>query len=163
MNGVQQNKEHWLELAQNVHNRSSLCNAGTTNTLTEITTTSTPPTTTTTTTATSIETTTTTTPASKITDGDSITLVSQRKNDSDNNNLNNNNVIVNNNRCVSQSHEENNIIICNGTNNSEIPKIVGKIGRLSSQNIFAPKLQNGINCGENLSNRDLTHQDAMDK
>lgn len=157
VNGVQQNKEHWLELAQNVHNRSSSCNTGT---ITEITTT--PSAAATPTIENSMATSTTTT-ASKTTDGDTITLVSHRKNDSDNNNLNNNNVIVNNNRCVSQSHDDNNIIICNGTNNSEIPKIVGKtVGRLSSQNIFAPKLQNGINCEKN-STRDPTHNDAMDQ
>lgn len=150
MDGVQQNKEHWLELAQNVHNRSSSCNTGTTTAPTEITTTV-------------AETATAAAPtiASKTTDDESITLVSRSKNDSDNNNLNNNNVIVNNNRCVSQPHiEDNNIITCNGTN-SEIPKIVGKLGRLSSQNIFAPKLQNGINC-ENFSTPDLTHE-AMDQ
>lgn len=120
MNGVLENKDHWLQMAQNVQNRSSTCNTGT-NT------------------------------------NDSITLVSANKNDNDDNNLNNNNNIVNNNRSASLTNEDN--IICNGTN-SEIPKIVGKIGRLSSPNIFPPK-QNGINC-ESFSQRDVA-QEAMDQ
>lgn len=123
MNGVHQNKEHWLELAQNVQNRSGSCNSGTN------------------------------------TSGASITLVPNSKNDNDNdNNLNNNNMIVNNNRSAALTNEDN--IISNGTN-SEIPKIVGKIGRLSSQNIFAPK-QNGINCETFSAARDLK-QEAMDQ
>lgn len=104
MNGVLENKEHWLKLAQNVQNRSSSC-------------------------------------MSSDDSDDSPTLVPRScKNDNDNN-LNNNNTIVNNNRSATLTNEDN--IISNCTN-SEIPKIVGKIGRLnSSQNIFAPK-QNGI-------------------
>lgn len=87
-----------------------------------------------------------------------IQLVANRKNDNDNN-LNNNNNIVNNNRSASLTNEDN--IILNGTN-SEIPKIVGKIGRLSSQQtIFATPMQNGINC-ENFATRDRT-QEAMDQ
>lgn len=118
VNGVQENKRQWLELAQNVQNRAA-CNAGT-NT------------------------------------NDSITIVPSSKNDNDNK-LNNNNNIVNKNRSLSLPNEDN--IICNGTN-SEIPKIVGKIGRLSSQNLFPPK-QNGVNC-ENFSTRDRT-QETMDQ
>lgn len=120
VNGVLENKEHWLQLAQNVQNRSSSCNTTGTNT------------------------------------NDTITLVPANKNDNDDNNLNNNN-IVNNNRSPSLTNDDH--IIFNGTN-SEIPKIVGKIGRLSSPNIFPPK-QNGINC-ESYSPRDLT-QEPMDQ
>lgn len=131
VNGVLNNKEHWLQLAQNVQNRSSACNAGSNTNNDSMATT----------------TTTTTLPASKDDNDD----------DDEDNNLNNNNTIVNNNRSPSLTNEDN--IICNGTN-SEIPKIVGKIGRLSSQNIFSPK-QNGINC-ESFSPRDLA-QEAMDQ
>lgn len=122
MDGVLNNKEHWLQQAQNVQNRSSSCNT------------------------------------EQNTNNESITLVSaNNKNDNDDNTFNNNNNIVNNNRSGSLTHEDN--IICNGTN-SEIPKIVGKIGRLSSPNIFPPK-QNGINC-ESFSTRDHT-QEVMDQ
>lgn len=126
MNGVLENKEKWLQLAQNVQNRTSSCNAST-NT------------------------------------DDSMTLVSTSKNDNDNN-LNNNNNMMNNNKSTPLpptpplTHDDN--IICNGTN-SEIPKIVGKIGRLSSQNIFPPK-QNGINC-EKFSTQDLKQHEPMDQ
>lgn len=118
MNGVLENKEHWLQLAQNVQNRTSSCNTGT-NT------------------------------------NDSITLVPTSKNDNDNS-LNNNNNVINNNRSPSLTTDDN--IICNGTNNAnnEIPKIVGKIGRLSSQTIY-PSKQNGINC-ENFSSREAMDQ-----
>ncbi|XP_031627073.1 dual 3',5'-cyclic-AMP and -GMP phosphodiesterase 11-like isoform X2 [Contarinia nasturtii] len=120
VNGVLENKEHWLQLAKSVQNRTSSCHNTGTNT------------------------------------NDSITLVPTSKNDNDNS-LNNNNNVVNNNRSPSLTNDDN--IICNGTN-SEIPKIVGKIGRLSSQTI-QPAKQNGINC-ENFSTRDHK-QEAMDQ
>ena len=129
MNGVLNNKDHWLQMAQNVQNRSSSCHAGSNTNNDSMT-----------------MTTTTTLPASK-----------DDNDDDEDNNLNNNNTIVNNNRSPSLTNDDN--IICNGTNN-EIPKIVGKIGRLSSQNIFSTK-QNGVNC-ESFSPRDLA-QEAMDQ
>lgn len=128
MDGVLNNKEHWLQLAHNVQNRSSSCNVAP-NTNKD-----------------SMTMATTMLPASK-----------DDNDDDEDNNLNNNNTIVNNNRSPSLTNDDN--IICNGTN-SEIPKIVGKIGRLSSQNTYPPK-QNGINC-ESFSPRDLA-QEAMDQ
>lgn len=118
MNGVNENKEHWLQLAQNAQNRAASCNAATnTNT------------------------------------SESSTQTAIGQNDNDNNLNNNNNNIVYT-RSPSLTSEEN--VISNGTN-SEIPKIVGKIGRL---NVLPPK-QNGINC-ENFAMRDLSH-DALDQ
>lgn len=121
--GVNENKEHWLQLAQNAQNRSNSCNTAAN------------------------------------TAGDDSALVSTNRNDNENNlnNNNNNNTIVYTSRSPSLTSEDN--IISNGTN-SEIPKIVGKIGRLSSPNVFPPK-QNGINC-ENFATRDHT-QEAMDQ
>lgn len=122
VDGVRENKEHWLQLAQNVQNKSNLCNTDTST-------------------------------------NESLTLVSS----SNNNNLNNNdNNLNNNNNTIvfsrSSSNEDNNTI-SNGTN-SEIPKIVGKLGRLNSQHFFQLN-QNGLNC-DKFSLRDLAHE-SMDQ
>lgn len=119
---MRENKEHWLQLAQNVQNKR---NTGTST-------------------------------------NDSITLVSTSSNandklNMDNNLNNNNNNTITYSRSSSQASDE---FISNGTNN-DIPKIVGKLGRLSSQNFFLTK-QNGLGSSENFATRDLT-QESMDQ
>lgn len=90
---------------------------------------------------------------------ESITLVStsnSNKLNNNHNNLNNNNELDVSNR--TSSNDDSNTI-CNGIN-SEIPKIVGKLGRLSSPNFFQLK-QNGLNC--EYSTRDLKQQETRDQ
>lgn len=132
--GVRNNKEQWLTLAQNVQNKPNLCNTETAT-------------------------------------NDSSTLVSTsnnnnninnntklNNNDNNLNNNNNNNIIITS-RTPSLGHDENTISCSNGTTN-DIPKIVGQIGRLNSQNYFQLK-QNGLNY-ENFATRNHT-QEAMDQ